>query len=92
MEIDNDTVVSQFSKETTFNSLGRFLETILTKMISWLGLGFTIKYIIHIIYYNVHTNQITSVGSDLEHKRLSKKIVMKFTASESRVHPCHSFK
>ena len=59
VKIDNDTVVSQFSMETTFNSSGRFSETILTKMISWLGLGFTIKYIIHTIYYNVHTNQST---------------------------------
>lgn len=36
--------------------------------------------------------KIKVLDSDLEHKRLSKKIVMKFTASESRVHPCHSLK
>lgn len=50
---------SFFSKETTFSSSGRFSETILTKKISWLGLGFKIRYIIHIIYYNVHKNQST---------------------------------
>lgn len=38
--------------------------------------------------------KIKVLDSDLEHKRLSKKIVIKFTAfeSESRVDPCHNLK